>query len=98
MDLYLKGAQYGYSKIFTAVAQGIKQSEISDIIYLENDLLDLDTKMVPLQSSHTLGNSENSAEKSKTNTNNKDNNNEPGRPELRDSKKSDKTISNRDAM
>ena len=98
MDLYLKGAQYGYSKIFTAVAQGIKQSEISDIIYLENDLLDLDTKMVPLQSSHTLGNSENSAEKGKINTNNKDSNNEPGRPELRDSKKSDKTISNRDAM
>lgn len=98
MDLYLKGAQYGYSKIYTAVAQGIRQSEISDLITLENDILGLDKKMIPLQSSHTMGNSGNSAEKTKSNISTKDINNEPGRPELRDNKKSDKTISNRDAM
>ena len=101
MDVYLKGAQYGYSKIYTGVAQGIKQSNLVNLISLENDLLNLTDKMIPLSSSHTLTNDENSqksAGKSKNATNGKDNNSEPGRPELSDSDKSDKTIANRDAM
>lgn len=52
-DLYLKGAQYGYSKIMTGVAAGIKQSNLLNLNTLENDYLDLASKMVPLQSSHT---------------------------------------------
>ena len=101
MDFYLKGAQYGYSKIYTGVVQGIKQSNITNLLSLENDVLKLTDKMIPLSSSHTLtndGKNQNSAEKNKNSTNEKDNNNEPGRPELSDSDKSDKTIANRDAM
>ena len=101
MDVYLKGAQYGYSKIYTGVAQGIKQSNLVNLLSLENDILGLSDKMIPLSSSYTQTNNENSKNsdgKSKNATSGKDNNNEPGRPELSDSDKSDKTIANRDAM
>ena len=101
MDVYLKGAQYGYSKIYTGVAQGIKQSNLVSLLNLENDILGLSDKMIPLSSSYTQTNNENSKNsdgKSKNNTSGKDNNSEPGRPELSDSDKSDKTIANRDAM
>ena len=101
MDAYLKGAQYGYSKIYTGVAQGIKQSNLVNLLSLENDILGLSDKMIPLSSSYTQTNNENSKNsdgKSKNATSGKDNNNEPGRPELSDSDKSDKTIANRDAM
>lgn len=98
MDTYLKGAQYGYSKIYVGVAQGIKQSNLINLVNFENDILDLSNKMLPLQSSHTLSNSQNSDGNSGNTTNSGDNNNEPGRPELPDANKSDKTIANRDAM
>ena len=101
MDVYLKGAQYGYSKIYTGVAQGIKQSNLVSLLNLENDILGLSDKMIPLSSSYTQTNNENSKNsdgKSKNATSGKDNNSEPGRPELSDSDKSDKTIANRDAM
>lgn len=101
MDVYLKGAQYGYSKIYTGVAQGIKQSNLVNLLSLENDILGLSDKMIPLSSSYTQTNNENSKNsdgKSKNAISGKDNNNEPGRPELSDSDKSDKTIANRDAM
>ena len=101
MDVYLKGAQYGYSKIYTGVAQGIKQSNLVSLLNLENDILGLSDKMIPLSSSYTQTNNENSKNsdgKSKSSTSGKDNNSEPGRPELSDSDKSDKTIANRDAM
>lgn len=101
MDVYLKGAQYGYSKIYTGVAQGIKQSNLVNLLSLENDILGLSDKMIPLSSSYTQTNNENSKNsdgKSKNATSGKDNNNEPGRPELSDSDKTDKTIANRDAM
>ena len=101
MDVYLKGAQYGYSKIYTGVAQGIKQSNLVNLLSLENDILGLSDKMIPLSSSYTQTNNENSKNsdgKSKNATSGKDNNSEPGRPELSDSDKSDKTIANRDAM
>ena len=52
-NLYLQGAQYGYSKITAGVAAGMKQSNLLNLITLENDYLDLASKMVPLQSSHT---------------------------------------------
>lgn len=57
-DLYLKGAQYGYSKLLAGVAAGIKQSNLINLVTLENDYLDLSTKMVPLQSSHTINSAE----------------------------------------
>ena len=57
-ELYLKGAQYGYSKIMAGVAAGMKQSNLLNLITLENEYLDLASKMVPLQSSHTTSGKE----------------------------------------
>lgn len=92
MDTYLKGAQFGYSKFYAGVAQGIKQSNLMDIVSFENDYLQLVDKMIPLQSSYTQdGESEGKG-------NAKHTGNGPGRPELSDGDKSDKTIANRDAM
>lgn len=52
-NLYLQSAQYGYSKIMTGVASGVKQSNLLNLITLENDYLNLAEGMIPLQSSHT---------------------------------------------
>jgi len=53
LDLYLKAATFGYSKILVAIASGLKQSSFLDLMELENDILKLHDNMVPLQSSHT---------------------------------------------
>ena len=53
VEEYLKGAQYGYSWILPYVASGKKQSTLLDTIYLEQDILDLSSKMRPLSSSFT---------------------------------------------
>ena len=49
----LNMAQYGYSFLVPCVALGINQADILDIKTLEIDLLRLNDKLVPLQSSHT---------------------------------------------
>jgi hypothetical protein len=82
-DLYLKGAQYGYSKILAGVASGIKQSSLLNLITLENDYLDLTNKMVPLQSSHTTSGTEESS---------------GGRPGLEETEKTNKTIQNEESL
>lgn len=82
-DLYLQGAQYGYSKIMAGVAAGIKQSNLINLNILENDYLDLVNKMVPLQSSHT--------------TSGKEEGNEGGAPKKDGLDKSDKTRQNEES-
>ena len=88
--LYLSGAQYGYSKFYAGAALGIKQSNLLSLITVENDIFDLGSKMVPLQSSHT----QNGDGKSEESTPPGDNKGEPGRPKLDEKDKSDKTIAN----
>lgn len=88
--LYLNGAQYGYSKFYAGAALGIKQSNLLSLITVENDIFDLGSKMVPLQSSHTQNGDENGKETTQPG----DNKNGPGRPKLDDQDKSDKTIAN----
>ncbi len=53
LEIYLKTAQYGYSKILVGIVSGVKQSALLDLIDLENNLMGLHDKMMPLQSSHT---------------------------------------------
>lgn len=78
LDLYLKTAQFGYSKMLVSIATGIKQSSFLDLMELENEILKLSEMMEPLQSSNTQsGTSE-----------------EAGRPKTPTSEKADKTISN----
>ena len=84
MDVYLKNAQYGYSKIIPQIAVGVKQRHFESLLYLENDLLKLSERLVPLKSSHTLSDKEG--------TNSITNTNEGGRPESSTESKTDGTL------
>lgn len=97
MKSYLEGAQYGFSKIVPQVALGVKQRYIESLTTFENDILDLDRKLVPLQSSHTMspktdprlnGNITKTDIKEAQDASDKKN----GRPELDDNEKQDSTI------
>lgn len=90
-NLYLKGAQYGYSKILAGVASGIKQSNLLNLVTLENDYLDLANRMVPLQSSHTTTGEEIQKETSKSSSD------EGGAPKKQDTEKTDKTRQNEES-
>lgn len=92
-NLYLKGAQYGYSKFYAGAALGIKQTDLISLTMVENDFLDLDAKMVPLQSSHTTANSV-TANRANENNSNEDG----GGQEKNISDLSEKTVSNKESM
>lgn len=93
---YIQGAQYGFSKIVPQVALGVKQRYIESLNTFENDVLDLDTKLVPLQSSHTMSGKTDSKSAGQTTTENKEaqNNSDSknGRPQLESNEKSDGTV------
>ena len=57
IDNSFKLANSGYSFLLPALALGISQSNLSNIKDLENDLLELDKKLIPLSSSFTQSNS-----------------------------------------
>lgn len=53
-DMYLKACQYGLPFIsMYAASQGMSQSEVDCMSFLENDVLNLTERFVPLQSSST---------------------------------------------
>ena len=89
-NLYLKGAQYGYSKFYAGAALGIKQTDLISLTMVENDFLDLDAKMIPLQSSHTTANS--------VTANRAANNEDGGGQEKQLSDISEKTEKNKESM
>ena len=92
-NLYLKGAQYGYSKFYAGAALGIKQTDLISLTMVENDFLDLDARMVPLQSSHTTANSV-TANRASGNNSNEDG----GGQEKEISDLSEKTVANKESM
>lgn len=99
--LYKEQVQLGYSKLLPQIALGHTQSEILSTLEFENEILKINDLMVPAQMSSTQSN------KDKVNSNKTSNNNNqniiedektPGRKELPDDQKSDKTIANRESM
>ena len=81
LDIYLKTAQFGYSKILVGIASGVKQSSFIDLMELENDILNLAENMKPLQSSNTQsGPTE-----------------ETGRPAKPSEEKAEKTVANEES-
>lgn len=92
-NLYIKGAQYGYSKFYAGAALGIKQTDLISLTMVENDFLDLDARMIPLQSSHTTANSV-TANRANENNSNEDG----GGQEKEISDLSEKTVSNKESM
>lgn len=57
-DKTLKLAQYGYSLLLPAIANGFSQRDLLNIKTLENELLNLTDILIPPQSSHTQGEGE----------------------------------------
>ena len=94
IESYLEGAQYGFSKIVPQVALGVKQRYIESLTTFENDILNLDEKLVPLQSSHTMSAKANEMANSKTGTKEAQNASEKenGRPTKDENEKQDSTV------
>ena len=95
IDSYLKGAQYGFSKLAPQIAMGVKQRYIESLCYFENEVLDLDTKLVPLQSSHTMSGKADSKAADGVAPTKKDSDvekNANGRPAANQDEKKDSTI------
>ena len=98
--LYKEQVQVGYSKLLPQIALGHTQSEILAELHFENNILDLTQLMTPAQMSSTMS----SKNLDKTNKTNQTENQKiiedktPGRKELPDEEKSDKTLQNREAM
>lgn len=82
---YKELVQIGYSKILPMIALGHSQSSIIASLIFENKTLKLSELMIPPRSSNTMSGKIESS-------------NSGGRPEKKDSEKSDKTILNREAM
>lgn len=82
LETALKLGNSGYSFILPALAMGLTQGDLLDIKNLENDLLELHTKLIPLATSYTQSSSDTKA----------------GRPALNPEDKSDKTIQNEAAQ
>lgn len=53
LDNVFKGATYGYSLILPSIAMGINQLELENLKELENNVLQLNNKLIPLKSSYT---------------------------------------------
>lgn len=53
VDMSLKAASSGYSLIMPALAMGLSQKDLVDIKDLENDVLDLKSKLIPPDTSYT---------------------------------------------
>jgi hypothetical protein len=64
-DMYLKACQFGLPMVsFYCASQGLGQSEMDTMNFLENEVLEVKSKFIPLQSSSTqsgLGNDEGGA-------------------------------------
>ena len=86
IDTAFKLASSGYSILVPAIAEGFSQKDIIGIKDLENDVLKLGEKLIPLTSSYTQSNSNTEKES------------EGGRPAKEQSEKSDKTIENETSL
>lgn len=95
--MYLKAAQYGYSKMAVAAALGYDAIDLIHQTDFENNILQMTDFMIPLSSSYTMSGDENSSDtknsgsKKETSSSSGDKTNEGGRPPLDISERSDRT-------
>jgi len=82
IDTTFKLAQFGYSFLLPALATGMSQKELTNLKDLENGLLDLKNKLIPLSTSFTET----------------DNSGEVGRPKKDPGEMSDKTAANQQSL
>ena len=82
IDTTLKMAQNGYSFLLPSIASGVSQYSLVNVKELENDVLELHDKLLPLKSSYTQSDSDNPV----------------GAPKKPDEEKALKTIQNENAI
>lgn len=93
----------GYSALMPVLAFGISQKDLIGIKDLENDVLKLNEKLKPLQTSYTQSNSNTSIGGNKTGSSNSNQDNitnisdQVGRPTLQGNEKAEKTIENEES-
>ena len=97
----------GYSVLMPVLAFGMSQKDLVDIKDLENEVLKLGDKLKPLSTSYTQSNSSNSSEKKDGEENGSGdttekvpntNPDEGGRPPMKGSEKTEKTIENEESQ
>lgn len=86
--LYKEHTMMGCSKLLPQIALGFSQSFILNSIYFENSILNLSNLMIPPITSNTMSGEDLA---------NLSGDNKGGRPELEESKKSDKTLANEES-
>ena len=99
--LYKEQVQLGYSKLLPQLALGHSQSEILAELKFENEILNLSEIMVPAQMSSTMSGKQEGKTGNDINSKKQNDIGEekaPGRKELPDDEKSDKTLANREAI
>lgn len=85
---YISAAQNGYSKMVPYIANGNKQSTLLSSMFIENDILDIGDKLIPLQNSYT--------QSGKSNDSNGDGSTSRGRPPKETDEKTEETIRTED--
>lgn len=90
IDGGFKLATSGYSFLIPALAMGLSQKELGDLKDLENQVLDLRNKLIPLQSSYTESNNSGDT--------NGDGQSQVGAPKKNDIELSPKTLQNEESL
>ena len=85
--MYKEMASAGYSKLMPAIASGITQTEFLSLNEYENEILNLNEKMIPLQISSTQSSTGAGASEKKV-----------GAPPKPDDEKTEKTIKNKESQ
>jgi hypothetical protein len=68
-EMYLKAAQFGLpTKTMACASLGLSPNAVSSMCYLENDILGLHDKFIPLQSSHTTSGTTSEGQPTKSDT------------------------------
>lgn len=55
---YKEASTYGMAKSYYAAALGISQTDIEALAYIEDEIIDIDSILTPLKSTHTMSSSE----------------------------------------
>lgn len=96
--LYKEQTTIGFSLLLPQVALGRSQLSVYSSAVFENEVMDMTSLFIPPQMSSTVSSSDTSSSNSTSKTASSDSDNDgPGRPELPDDQKTDKTIQNRES-
>lgn len=98
VDQTFKLVGSGYSALMPALAFGMTQRDLVNIKDLENDVLKLGDRLIPLSTSYTQSDEKNGAGDSQKKSDNNTDTDEGGRPKKKEEEKADKTIQNEESL